>query len=78
MTEEYPPTSLPFPKQETAVILPQPSEFKELHTQRLVLRLFKPDNDEDAAQLFRTRGRQDVMNWLYAHTLHNLSASLSR
>ncbi|KAL2871006.1 GNAT family N-acetyltransferase [Aspergillus lucknowensis] len=57
-------TSLPFPKQETAVILPEPSGFKELHTERLILRLFRPDSDEDAAQLFRTRGRQDVMVWL--------------
>lgn len=64
MTQEYSGASLPFPKQETAVILPEPSGFKELHTERLILRLFRPDNDEDAAQLFRTRARQDVMAWL--------------
>ncbi|KAL2869395.1 GNAT family N-acetyltransferase [Aspergillus lucknowensis] len=54
----------PFPKQETAVILPEPSEFAEIHTERLILRLLRVDNDEDAAGLFRVRSQQEVMDWM--------------
>ncbi|KAG2413555.1 hypothetical protein HFD88_002744 [Aspergillus terreus] len=54
----------PFPKQETPVILPDPSEFAEIHTERLTLRLLRVDNDEDAAGLFRIRSQPEVMNWM--------------
>lgn len=60
----------PFPKQDTPVILPDPSEFAELNTERLTLRLLRVDNDEDAAGLFRIRSQPEVMNWMYAYRAH--------
>ncbi|KAL2859924.1 GNAT family N-acetyltransferase [Aspergillus lucknowensis] len=64
-TAEYPPDAPLFPIQEAAVIMPRPSELERIHTERLVLRPLRTESDVDAAGVFRIRGRQDVIDWLW-------------
>lgn len=51
-----------YPEQAVAVIIPE--EVPPIHTERLLLRLLRIDNDEDAAGIFSIRSRQDVVDWL--------------
>ncbi|KAH1488309.1 hypothetical protein KXV44_001859 [Aspergillus fumigatus] len=49
--------------QAVAVIIPE--EVPPIHTERLLLRPLRIDNDEDAAGIFSIRSRQDVVDWLW-------------
>ncbi|KAL3469566.1 GNAT domain-containing protein [Aspergillus californicus] len=53
-----------YPTQQHYVLIPRPQDLKSIHTERLILRPLRIDNDEDAAGIFRTRSRQDVVDWL--------------
>ncbi|KAL3458269.1 hypothetical protein BJX64DRAFT_292313 [Aspergillus heterothallicus] len=65
-TESKFPDDAPFyPTQNAAVIVPHPSSLEPLHTERLILRPLRIDNDEDAAGMFEIRKRQDVIEWIW-------------
>jgi hypothetical protein len=69
MTTKYPPNAPVYPTQKPSVIVPHPSALKPLHTERLILRPLRIDDDEDAAAMFEIRRRQDVIDWMYGLTL---------